>query len=307
MSASPGLSARFVTSRGCFAATVLVLMTSGARRDEKTPLESVVKIWRERELATKSVRIEFGGDYVMGKGSMPGGPPEDVMTTEERTVVIDGVKMRHERRFSLWNDATNALEPTRRVSVFDGVLSKTLSDPRRADGAHRPLGWVTRAQAHNDRSNVYLSPILRHYRPLSPAFGVIKTERLKIADAKEIVDGLSCVVLEEPQVDTAQVCKYWVAPEQEMSIVRFVRLSAGAVMLQADVTYRREDGAWVPARWKAIRYGSKDNVLDSCSATLKRIEINAPVNAATFDIEFPEGTEVFDGPAKKRFVMKTDG
>jgi hypothetical protein len=282
---------------------------------------AVLKVWQAREQATRSFRCEMSGEFLTGKGSiistLEGGgvehaitePRSDMKANQRSLLVVDGSSMRYERQGMEWADAIKDTAPQTMISTFDGRQSKQLFKRDREDDLVHSRAFVNNNGKHPEAHNLYLSPIIRHFRPISSDFGVIHPTQLVSAGPDEVVRGLKCHVLKDPNSDNLRSCKFWVASEQGMAIVRYVSYFQDRVENQAEITFRKDDIlGWIPAKWSAVRMGGKGaQVLDSCAMVLERCEVNLAVPAGTFDVAFPAGTEVIDYPKRKTFLVKPGG
>ncbi len=271
-----------------------------AAQEVKT-LEDVLRVWREREQATRSLEFDIASDFLTGIG-----PSKPTKEKERRVLVIDGSKMRHQRIATVWNDAVDAGVPEVTTSVFDGSMKKSLYHPDRSDHLVFPLGWIYKSKEHSDINSIYLSPILKHYRPL--ALGIIKIDGLRLASTDETVDGIPCVLIEEALPESARIAKYWVAPGQDMAIVRFTRQFRGKDELHLEASFKKNPvHGWMPHRWIAARYGTGRKVIDSTTEVVTTSAINTKVSAELFDLTFPPGTVVYNGVIKQNFIAQDDG
>jgi hypothetical protein len=226
-----------------------------------------------------------------------------------RVVVIAGNSMRHERSGDVWTHTTGATEHHANYAVFDGRRSKMLDETIRKDDALHSTGYVRLTDRHTDVQNIYLSPILRHFRPISPTFTCFKLDSLKVLRTDDAVNGDRCIVLEEKQDHKFWNRKYWIVPDKDMAVIRFAGVRPdGTTDHQVDTEFRKDARfGWIPSSWKAIRCGREGKVFSSASNRVTEIEVNTPIPDSTFDIEFPAGTEVDDDISKRRYIVKPDG
>lgn len=272
-------------------------------------LDTIVGVWRERERETKTVQIELAESFLTGKGSILGGPPKDIVSDLRCVLIIDGQKIRYERIGEVWTDVVKSSVPETMIAVFDGKVAKVLSQRPRNDDVLHSLGWIRKSREHPDVRNSYLAPALWHYRPLSPSLGGFHADQLKLVKTDALVDGRRCLLLEERKAGKPLVLRnYWVDPERDMSIVRLVRTWGQVVDHQCDISYQKDpkDG-WRPIRWKAISFGDEGKVLHSGEDAVTDCNLNVPIPASSFEIDFPPGTEVFDRVNKRRFLVTPDG
>jgi len=279
--------------------TVLALGTFSPGTDaivakEHVTLESVIKVWRKREETVKSFRFELSNEDLTGKGSLMGGPPAETTAKLNRILIVDGSKMRYERTGDQWT--SKGVTAFKYIATFDGRIDKQLFLYPRADEFVHSRAWIRSTKQHSDARNFHLSPIIRHMRPLSSDFHCIDVDRLKILREDDSFRRIHCVVLEEPHPENNRRYEYWVAPEQEMAIVRQLQYFREVLENEAEVTFKQDPKhGWIPDHWHTARYGDEEkSLLDSSTAQVTEYKLNASVPESTFDVDFPARTEVFD-------------
>lgn len=177
----------------------------------------------------------------------------------------------------------------------------------RSDDLVHSEGWIFKGTRHSEVKNLYLSPIIRHFRPLSPAFGVISAERLRIISHDAAVNGVPCVLLEENWGDGHRVGRYWVAPGRDMAILRHDRRSDGIREVQVEAQFHRNAiHGWLPTRWSAVQFSAGDKILFSETLVVTACDVNISVSPETFDIVFPPGTKLYDRIEKKTYVVQSN-
>jgi len=128
-----------------------------------------------------------------------------------------------------------------------------------------------------------------------------------VLDAAATLDGKKSILIEHRQAQTTRARRYWLLPECDMSIARFVALDGERVTLQVDTDFALQNGMWNPTGWRAARFGTNHTALDSASLTVADISVNPIVPPADFDVVFPPGTEVFDRLLKQMYIVNPDG
>ena len=270
---------------------------------EPTTLEKVLAVWREREEATKSLWVVIDEQYFSrAHFDLEGRPIGGRGEKHNRLIAIDGIAFRHERNGELWPPGPDTPAYQTQISAFNGQLQKDLSYIGRDGRRSLDYGHIRHRDRHTDLGNGYLSPILMHYRPLSPKFIVFDLDKLAVVSEDERVNGIKCIVLEEK--DEFRVNRRWVAPERDMGVVRFRSHFRGRLAAEADVTFKHDARlGWYPASWSAATY-IRDSVHSSGTQTVEKIELNLDLPASVFDVEFPPGTEVYDHTTRRKFVAK---
>ena len=272
---------------------------------EPETLETVFAVWRKREADTKSVKVVTTEDSHTGEGVGLDGEALGGTQKMRCVVIIDGTNMRYERVGEATVAGREKPDHWTTFEVIDGQHSKVLSLIERDHKALHSNAWISRAEKHPSVHNIYLRPVLWHYRPLSPAFGVFNLDALKLVSTEEKVAGVRCILLEEPFGLPGGIRKYWVAPEQDMAVIRVVATWDDALNHQVDISFEKDaKKGWIPASWKATRLAKKaTRILDAGTDKVTEIEINPRVPPSTFDIEFPPGTEVYNHVTRKTTVI----
>ena len=298
------------------AATTLLMVAAIcptlATAAEPETLETVLAVWRKREAATKTLRVVIDEEYFRGaahslEGAALGGRPAKMNVT----LAIDGTNFRHDRVGEWWPVGAEQPDDWTRYEAIDGQRAKQLNRATGEDAPITSFGSIRAAAKHPfAMQRLSLVPILRHYRPLSPPFGLFQLDSLKLISTTEKIGGDRCILLQEVTDAKPGVLsvtrKYWVAPEKEMAILRVTSSRDGIVNNEMDISFKLDvKKRWIPASWKGRGYGDKGKRLsNSNSDTVVEIEINPEVPASTFDFEFPRGTEVMDHIANRKFIAK---
>ncbi len=277
-----------------------VLYPAFGTAEEKETLETMLAVWRKREAATKSVKVVIAEDHNMAAETgiegeaMPGG-----VSKFKRLVVIAGGNMRHERVGDLWAAGIDKPDEWTWIAVNDGDRDTTLSRVDRDGSMIHSTGRIHGNAKHADVHNIYLAAILCHWRPLSPTIGVFHVDELKLVSADEKLGRERVLLLEQRKDD--QISRYWVAPEKEMSMVRHTRTWKDKLTAQLDVEYKHDAKlGWVPSKWKGT------TSFESATDTVTELEVNLDVLPATFDIDFPPRTRVYDRINKTSWVVKPE-
>ena len=295
---------RFHSVPQWIALLVLASVTCCTAEEKETPIESVLRVWRERERTVHTLHFELTDEHVVGKGTGSlEGPPEPVaeVTVKRRTILtIDGDRMRLDRLGEDWI-AGRGVRPLTQVSLFDGKFNKEFYQHDSA------IGFLAARGSHSEGGNTFLSPVIGHFRPFSTAFRPFAIDRLKVVATDAMFDKTRCILLEDALPGGLRVASYWVAPEHGMSIVRYQRTFKGLTEWQLTATYQNDPKhGWVPAQWQA-EHGSPDRRLSAGKLSVESFSINEPVPPKTFEFEFPPGTQVNDHIKKTTYVVPAKG
>src|SRR5688500_5177749 len=123
---------------------------------EPATLEKVLAAWREREAATKSVRVVMVEQYFRRDHfDLEGRPMAGRGEKHKRLIAIDGIALRHERNGELWPPGPDTPAYQTQISASNGQLQKTLSFIGRDGRKSLLYGWITDKDRHSDLTNVY--------------------------------------------------------------------------------------------------------------------------------------------------------
>lgn len=288
----------------CATLAIAVVYPPACSAAEPETLETVLAVWRKREAGAKTVKVVMAEESMTGEtigleGELVGGTAK-----MQRVIVLDGTNMRHERAGQMWNRGSKEPDQVTDLSVIDGHRAKELSKVGRDDGASRSNGRISNRDKHRDVLIVHMSPVLRHWRPLSPALNPFKVDELKLVSTEEKIGGDRCILIQEPYGMFGGIRKYWIAPGKDMAIVRTIVLRGETLLNEVNVSFKDDAKlGWVPEKWKSTSYRNDGRAMHSATHTVTDIEINLDVPPGTFDIVFPPGTEVYDSIAKAKFFV----
>ena len=288
-SAPRGIALLFVASISCCTAA-----------EKESPIESVLRVWRERERTVRTLRFELTDEHLVGKGTGaiegPLEPAAEVTVKRRTNLTIDGDRMRLERLGEDWI-AGRGIRPLTYISLFDGKLNKEFYQHESA------IGFLAARGKHSEGGNTYLSPIIRHFRPFSSAFRPLAIDRLKVVATDAEIDKMRCILLEDRLPDGVRVASYWVSPEQGMSVVRYQTTFKDHIEWRLDASYKNDPKhGWVPDKWQAT-HGTPERRLSAGKLIVEKFSINERVPPQTFEFEFPPGTQVNDKITRTTYVV----
>jgi hypothetical protein len=271
---------------------------------EPVSVSDVVKVWAEREKAATTLRVVIATDR-----QAPTSPSDTTRMNDRRIVTIEDNKMRHERTGKAWIEAAKATAPETMTAVFDGTTSKILNHRARNDDLVHSMGWVFHAATHSDAHSMHLSPVLRHYRPFTASFNPINKVHLKLVRSDDLVNGIPCIVIEEPPDSAKRITQHWVAPSKEMAILRSVITFRGRKHVQVETQFEKSERAgYFPSKWTSTQFtAGGDKAFSSSTNVMSHVDVNIVVTSGTFDLEFPPGTELYDRVAQKLYVITEEG
>lgn len=155
-------------------------------------------------------------------------PPEDHDRLIERTIVVDGDRMRHVRVGDAWDDAADGFVPETMTSVSDGTIARSLHRCG-INGDERLVGFIHSHPFHPDRSCLYLGSILAHYRPFGPGLGSFTTARWELVNPVAPLNGSSCILIREGKDTDLRYTELYVDPGKDYALVRYRRHFHGRI------------------------------------------------------------------------------
>jgi hypothetical protein len=191
--------------------------------------------------------------------------------------------------------------------TFDGSVAKTLF-PRGHVGQSDPRGMLNHSFFGRDHIKFSkLLPITMAFRGLNPAMTSYQVDRLLRVDRTQVIDGAPCEEYVAGVTRDAEV-HLWLDPKQDHAVRRMRDERKDKTADQLDVHYRQEKSVgWVPNSWVWRRLSATGNVLTTDTVEVTAMRFNEPQPVGLFNIEFPAGTEVYDGQSHKDYRVQPDG
>jgi hypothetical protein len=208
---------------------------------------------------------------------------------ETRILHLDGNKLAYT------NDSPMAIHVPRaipyRKSTFDG--KKVMVYYRTA----RPNGEIRWDEKSPEGNKLSLRGVLPTLRPLDENTGGFNLAAFKPCPSIQ-VDGHMCMGLMAHVAGGANGLyrTVWLDPAMDYSVRRYVQSVGGKPVITLDITYDRDPKhGWIPKRWSSIWMNPEtDTLVMAENAEVTSYEINVPIPADEFKIEFPPGTNVHD-------------
>lgn len=301
---------------------------------QKYTIEDVRKAWQARQDRVTSGRFFWKEEQTDGRGiysyflrdknleagqmyrkqlGLPEPPLETVLPARDTTNTVahelwfTDAKMHWSRR---GNHAFCGIRltyvPLHYTGVFDGKLAKTLATQESPIDPW-PQGAIQVRARPIDAGVISTIPVMMAFRPFSPVLRVYDIQEMRLTGQRDLVDGRPCLHLvtkKGPQ--TFQ--NYWVDPAREFVLTRVLEMHEGKVLLKADLRYKPHPVAgWVPDAWDLVSYNNKGSLNKSQRGIVTECDLNADVPASQFDIDFPEGTMVYDERTRKSHVVQKGG
>jgi hypothetical protein len=280
---------------------------------QELTLQGVIDAWRARQERTRSAFFHWSESVTKPKGSMRSSkslpnrgttiPPEDMILTFDSSLAIDAQKVCYRTKGDFWADEQGAFRPQRYASAFNGKQGKTYWP---ADVRHA-RGFLESSGSNEELSSYHLKPLLIVYRSLDRKMRGLDPRRLTLPALTAIVDERKCRCVEFSR-GPGVVERFWVDCERDSSVSRYMLSSNDKVLIQIDWNYRRQQAdGWIPSRWR-ITVNNPDGTLEtSVVATVASASLNPAIDPREFEIDFPEGTLVYDKEKREEFIVRPDG
>ena len=316
--------------KGFIAAAVGVLAPLAAAAQGPVTAEAIVAAWQRRQDKVQSLKVEWTERQTYPKGSISKGipqrwkdkaalegkpnlfdlfaPAEDTTIEVHATVLLDGAKMRYEHDRQQFSFETKKFELIPYVSTFDGTTAK-LFNPQGGLMDHYPVGQIQDIKRNFDTNNLFVKPVIQHFRGIHPQMLMHEAEDLKITGRRVVIDGRACVEIDwvKRRSDTV-TNRLWLDPARDFAMARYAILYDGRPAYKIDVRYRADpDVGWAPSEWEVVLFFDDGSVEESVRSTVTAFAINLPLPASEFDVEFPLGSFVDDVPNKTKHVIKYTG
>lgn len=301
-----------------FATAILSAIVFGACHAAADERDDVVAAWKRRQEATRTVnaRIDELNSFAPGVMSglrpeafrqLPQVPVKETTKNVARAIILDGDKMLHSIAGETWLPSADHFLPDKMISVCDGMIARTVHIRDEQTDAVHSAGFIHDKAVHPDRWNLFLAPVLRHYRPLSAQLGTFDPAKWEILKTDAIVDDVPCIQIREATDTVHRHHLLWVDPAKDMSLVRLETHFEGRLASRLAVKHRLDaKHGWVPESWEVFRY-TNGKLINSGVCVLVDLKRNEGVDDATFNLEFPPATFVTDYATSEAFIVRPDG
>jgi hypothetical protein len=286
----------------CVFGTLICIVAVGGRAiaDEKHDqrlLDRVVAEWRARAELAKSVSVTWTESVASAAGGTKDKPEKTFLWLDFGA----GALARFESRKGDERSPGGA-EPGQIFSSFNGRRNFQFTS---ADNAKDwPRGIVWDATFHDEQHALQLRPWLLHFRPFAKPAPDLDKLKLDVASTTEEIEGRPCVQLEWWDNERPYSGRYWVDVERGCSIVRYIEVFQGKPVAHLNIRHQKHAKlGWVPAKWDAAFTNGQFAV----NGELLSITLNPELSDSSFELEYPEGTVLFDRDMGRRHRMLSDG
>jgi hypothetical protein len=286
----------------CVVGTLICIVPLAGRAiaDEKSDQRLLVRVlaeWSARAELAKTVSVAWKESVASAASGTKDKP-------ERRFLWLDlgeGALARFESR-NEGERLPGGAGPGQVFSSFNGRRNFQFTS---ADNAKDwPRGIVWDATFHDEQHALQLRPWLLHFRPFAkPAPDLDKTY-LEIVSTTEEIEGRPCVLLEWQDDERPYSGRYWVDVERGCSMVRYIEVFRGKPVAHLNIRHKEHAKlGWVPAKWDA----AFNNGQFAINGELLSITLNPELPDSRFELEYPEGTVLFDRDMGRRHRMLSDG
>jgi hypothetical protein len=185
-----------------------------------------------------------------------------------------------------------------RKSTFDG--QKVM----RYDQHARPTGSIARGERSPEHNLWSIKSILLTLRPLDENTGGFDLTRFHPCPSIQ-VDGHTLLGL-TASGRSGLSYSVWLDPLKDYTVGRYVESVNGEPAITVNIEYQRDEKhGWLPVYWNSIWVNPETKQLLSAEeANITAYEINAPIPAEQFRIDFPPGTLIIDRIKATQYIAQ---
>jgi len=270
-------------------------------------METIVAAWSKRQTQTKSLKITLREERLTNWNPAP--------STGTRTLSIDGTRFAYVEQ--------NDPEPPSNIRAAEERERAQLRFEKRHPDAGRG-GFVTLAQAKmafdgtdtriyrahiapTRRNTLYINagfrfamypsliPLVHMYRPLDPNFAALAVTDFRVSPVRGKIGDVVCVIIEMTKGGRTLPLSLWLDPARDYIVLREHAIANGQDATRMDVSYRNDSTfGWIPDAWKYSSVGNAGTSPMIWTGKVIATEINKPIPASEFQIQYPKGTRVTD-------------
>lgn len=290
---------------------------------QQSELDKLAAAWRSRRASTHTIRYKCEGTAVVPKGSCNGDhalppdvrgdvPPEDHQSKEILSIVADLDKKwcRKEVQHEVFFLSAAKFIPEYVVNIYDGAIFKAFTPrDRNTSKAYTPSPAQPDAYLASTDQKKYVGPFFL-YRELPVFFGhgifnpdldprtfQSLPDMWKFQPVGQVVHkDRSCLALRSPPSGdrAGHFDEIWVDLERQGAVLRWLKSSSGALVLQADIDYQQTPDGWLVKGWDITHYEGKGRLVISCHFDVTQHSVNAAVEPSEFQISLEPGMVVKD-------------
>ncbi len=307
-------------ARTAAAAVLFVSAGTMVHADEKE--DPAVVAAKKREAAARNVFAEYEVKDVVAKGGVSdkygpqwNGPrtlPEtEMINTSTNRLLLGEQKIRSEYQHTYLFDfirlggRTAVYFPLVVVDRAGGKGFRPDVTPPAGiifDGPREPQCWPVPA--------FLVEPLMATFRGTEPEFSGWSVAKMAPMEGTLDIEGQSCREYVTKLLPKRKRT-FWMDPAQNYVIRRAQTYQEDKLADQTDIRYERrpqpEDPTLVPVEWEFHEYSPAAKVVHTITVKVTKLEINQPLPAEQFEINFPAGAEIFDRRDSNSYRVQTNG
>jgi hypothetical protein len=281
---------------------------------------TVLKAWRARQNATRTLRVRWTEQITYAKGAIPNPlnpkdpvPPQTTTVESHNELALSGDKLRFATDGPQWNHEHGDFFPQKYLSTFDGQVSKSYYAPGMSHGS----GFIKKEKRDENANSFYLLPLLITFRGVHASTGDFNPKDYVLTDKRGVVGGRTCVLFEEAPAVREQrrrnsrsdaSASWWLDPERDFVVLRYVETEGPRPVLQFTCSYRPlPEGGWVPTGWSTVALAEDGSVRQASQCTVTHLVTNVRLDAGEFVIDFPPDTQVSDLRSGAEYLVRPGG
>ena len=289
-----------------FGAALCVLAAGSMAAIAEAPhvsVEEIARAWESRTRAVRSFRVRWDDRFSAAAGAFEGQPRQKTVYDDHFSLVMDVDNMRYEAQTVIRN-RDDQIVPYARTEAWNGSQMQALIHPGGA-WSH-PQGYTMNARYVSDRwDDLSLRALLLTYRPFHPNFCFFDnfTARFHVVPGEHAVQGRACVLLQDRPRGPGQVRNsLYLDPERSFIPLRFSEGEGKWASVLTFHEHRLVDGIWAPFHW-TCNCGART----SAESKVAECELNVPIEGSEFQLDFPEGTWVFENGDSSGHIVQERG
>ena len=269
---------------------------------QEVSIDDLLQMWSQRQLATETVEFRWVEKVASaGKGVTYDCSLRLGIESRIRSDRIPSAKRRASDEYLTQAELA--------VSSFDGNRNRYFTSASGLGDHHRAIEFD--AEHYDEIVNYHLRAILLAYRPLCilPSAYSSKDDKLVRSDAKlaiveqAVLDGVPCVIVDSQTNEDAMVRqRYWIDTTRQGLILKHVEFVGDRQTTELVIKYKNDlENGWFPLLWHS-------KVLNTAvEGRVTKYEIGKDIDSKIFQIEYPNGTVVFDRDLSTRERVQADG
>jgi hypothetical protein len=290
---------------------ILCAAVGHADESDEAIVDACLKAWQEREATFRTFELSWSETVVAplhlytGTGAPKqdhtgGAPaPSETVTLEyERSLLIDGEKLRYADKGRLWLANLGRFGQSHHSTAWDGTKETSFSEN---EGAEYVYGYVHR---DNDILNLAtVGHVLTAFRPFQQ-YVVAIPEKPEVLPQFAEINGVRCRVLRCAAASGGHY-QVWVDPMRGYLPLRVEAVKGQVTGLQHDIQYAMDPaGRWVPSSSTEILGRADSPNRTSCRYVFTNCKSLDSVEPSRFVLDFPVGSWIRDEVENTKYLVR---